>query len=113
MNTTPITLYLDLEPGKVADLEVVARAALALSAAIQDLAYVVDPSLDIRIELASGTEGSLSLNTILRNLKDHKGESLTLGALALIILTWLGGHALDYAFDKVADAITGNEEGGE
>jgi hypothetical protein len=85
---------------------VVARAALAITAAIQDLAYVIDPSLDIRIELASGTEGSLSLNAILRNLKDHKGQSLTLGAVAIVIMSWLGTHALDYGFEKAADLIT-------
>ena len=93
----------------MADLEVVARAALALSAAIQDVAYVLDPSLDIRIELASGTEGSLSLNAILRNLKDHKGQSLTLGAVALVVMGWLGTHALDYGFEKIADFVTGSD----
>ncbi len=77
MAQAPISVYLDLEAGRVADMEVVARAALAFSAAVKDLAYVIDPGLDLRIELQSGTEGSLNLNTILRNLKDHKGEAIT------------------------------------
>ena len=109
MSSTPLSVYLQLEPGQVADLEVVARASIALSAAIKDLAYVIDPSLDLRIELASGTEGSLNLNTILRNLKDHKGEAITLGAIALIALNWLGTNLLDYGFDKAMDAITGGD----
>lgn len=103
----PVSLYLDLERGKVADMEVVARAALAFSAAIKEAAFIIDPSLEIRVELASGTEGSLSLNSILRNLKNAKGETLTLAAIAFIVLSWFSNHALDYAFDKIADAVTG------
>ena len=110
MSSVPLSVYLDLEDGQVADLEVVARASLAFAAAVKDVAYIVDPTLDIRIELASGSEGSLSLNSILRNLKDHKGEAITLGAVAFIILNWLGGNLLDYGFDMVMDAITGSDQ---
>jgi len=110
MAETPISLYFDLEPGQVADLEVIARASLAFVAATQEAAYLIDPSLDLRVELSSGTEGSLSLNAILRNLRDKKGESITLGAIALIVVSWLSHHAMDYAFEKGADLITGKEE---
>lgn len=98
MSSTPISLYLDLEPGQVADLEVVARASLAFAAAVKDLAYVIDPSLELRIELASGTEGSLSLNSLLKSIRGKEGEAITLAAIALVILNWFAGHALD-AFD--------------
>jgi hypothetical protein len=37
----PISLYLELEPETAADLEVVARATLAFSAAVKELAYVL------------------------------------------------------------------------
>lgn len=111
MAEAPISLYFDLEEGGVADLEVVSRAALAFSAAVQEIAYLIDPSLDIRIELESGSRGSLSLNAILRNLKNKKGESLTLGAVAAMILFWLGNHALDYGWERLMDAITGHDEG--
>jgi hypothetical protein len=109
MAEAPLSLYFDLEEGQVADLEVVARSALAFAAAVQEVAYIIDPGLDIRIELESGSPGSLSLNAILRNLRDHKGETITLGAVALIILSWLGNHALDYGFEKLMDGLTGKD----
>ena len=31
-----------------------------------EIAFVLDPSLSMRVELVSGTEGSLSLNSLLR-----------------------------------------------
>lgn len=113
MTATPVSLYLDLEPGQVADMEVVARASLAFAAAVRALAAEIDPFLEIRIELASGTEGSLSLNSILRNLRNHKGEAITLGAIALIVLSWFGNHLLDYGFDKAMELIDGKEEQGQ
>ena len=68
MTTTPLSLYLDLEKGATADLEVVSRAALAWSAAIKDLAFILDPSIEIRVEIASGTPGSFSLNSLIRTV---------------------------------------------
>jgi hypothetical protein len=107
MTAEPVSLYLDLEPGRVADMEVVARTALAFAKAVRDLAYVVDPSIELRIELSSGTPGSLSLNSILRNLKNKDGEALTLKAIGSVILIWFSIHALDYTFEQVADLVTG------
>jgi hypothetical protein len=65
----PLSLYLDLKPGLKADLEVTARAALAFASAIREVAYVIDPALELRIELESGTDGSLCLNAILRAVR--------------------------------------------
>ena len=56
MADTPISLYLELVPDQKADLEVVARAALAFDAAIKELAYIIDPGMEIKVELESGTE---------------------------------------------------------
>lgn len=61
-----VSLYLDLEKNQVADIEVVARAALAFSAAIKALASELAPEADVRVELISGTEGSLSLNSVIK-----------------------------------------------
>jgi hypothetical protein len=101
----PISLYLQLEENKTADLEVIARASLAFASAIKEVAYIIDPRLEIRVELLSGTEGSLSLNSFLRNISKKPGEAITLGAIALIVLSWFGNHALDYAFEKSMDAV--------
>jgi hypothetical protein len=93
MDAAPISLYLDLEEGQKADLEVVARAALAFSAAINELSFAIDPNLTVRIELASGSEGSLSLNAIIRTIARHLAplaptSPLTLQAIVLTILAW-------------------------
>jgi hypothetical protein len=112
MSSAPITLYLDLEPGQVADLEVVARASLAFAAAIKDLAYVIDPSLDLRIELESGTEGSLGLNNRLRNLRQKAGETITLAAVVGAIMGWFGEEVRHYGFEKLMAHITGEDHQG-
>jgi hypothetical protein len=112
MTTAPITLYLDLEPGQVADLEVVARASLAFAAAVKDLAYIIDPSLDLRIELESGTEGSLGLNNRLRNLKEKAGETFTLAAVIGGVMGWFGGEVAHYGFEKLMEHITGEDHRG-
>jgi hypothetical protein len=64
-----------------------------------------DPSLELRIELASGTEGSLSLNSLLKSIRGKEGEAITLAAIALVILNWFAGHALLGA-DRGAEHFT-------
>jgi hypothetical protein len=109
MEAAPVSLYIDLEDGQKADLEVVARASIAFAAAVKELAFILDPSLDIRIELASGTEGSLSLNSVIRAVKKHTGldERLTVAAVAVGVLIWFGEHLADWSFHKVMDYLTG------
>lgn len=107
MTTTPISLYLDLEPGQKADLEVVARASLAFAAAIRDIAFVIDPSLEIRIELASGTESSLSLNSLIQTLKKQISDPDTLRTVAVVTMMWFAKETGTYAYDKILDAVTG------
>jgi hypothetical protein len=93
----PVSLYLDLVPGQKADLEVVARAALAFSAAIKEAAFIIDPGIEISIELESGTPGSLSLNTIIRKIKETaKPDKTTLTALGLTVLYWFAADIRTY-----------------
>jgi hypothetical protein len=106
----PISLYLDLEEGRIADLEVVSRAALAWVAAIKEAAYALDPSLEVRIEFASGTPGSLSLNSIIKKIREAEESPVTWGALSLLALLWFGDHVLDKGFDAVWDEIVGRGE---
>jgi hypothetical protein len=54
MDAGPVNIYLDLEPGQKPDLEATARAMLAFTAAVNELAYVIDPGLEVRIDLGSG-----------------------------------------------------------
>ncbi len=106
----PVSLYVDLVEGAKADLVVVARAALIFASAIRDVAYVVDPSMDVRIELISGTESSLSLNSILKaKIADQIGR-ISLAALAFGIISWIGKESADYAFQHIVDRIVSHEE---
>ena len=52
-----ISLYLELEPGKKADFEVVGRAAAAFAEAVKEIAYLLEPGLEIKLEFDSGKEG--------------------------------------------------------
>jgi len=70
----PFSLHIDLNENSAADLEVVAKASLSLAAALREAAFVLDPSLDFRIELVSGTESSLSLNSIFKLLGENSKE---------------------------------------
>lgn len=110
MVRTPISLYLDLENGEKADLEVVAKASLAFAAAMRDLAYVLDPSLSLKIEITSGTEGSFSLNSMLRAIKEASDQPLTLKALAIVALVWFGQEAGGHIISKELDALMGWDE---
>lgn len=69
MDGAPVTFYIDLQPGKFADIEVVARSSLAFVSAVREIGYLIDPSVELRISLASGTEGSLTLNSFVEFVK--------------------------------------------
>ncbi|MDB5695099.1 MAG: hypothetical protein JWN21_642, partial [Sphingomonas bacterium] len=47
----PISLYIDLEEGELADLEIVSRAAIAWAEAIREAAFILDPTVEVRVEL--------------------------------------------------------------
>lgn len=84
------------------------QAALAWAAAIKEVTYFLDPSLEVRVEVASGTPGSFELNAWLRKLGVTKeNEKLTLKAVAFIVVAWFSVHTLDYGFERLADFVTG------
>jgi hypothetical protein len=91
-------------------LQITARAAEAFAEAIKELAYVIDPSLVIRVELVNGTEASLSLNSIIRVISGGDVKELSIRALVFSIVWWFTQNALDYGFEKVMDLITGEGE---
>lgn len=101
--STPLALYIDLEPGQLVDFDVACKAGLAFSAAIREVAYVMDPGIDVRVELLSGSEGSLSLNSIIRVLRDEAKARPILAAVSLTALGWFG----NWSFNEVMDHIKG------
>lgn len=83
-----LNLYLDLEDGQLADLEVVARASLSFASAVREIAYIVDPSITIKLDLESGTEGSLSLNSVVRFLKEQVSDPVTRRVIIVAVTFW-------------------------
>ncbi|MDP3406647.1 MAG: hypothetical protein Q8S03_18305 [Brevundimonas sp.] len=118
VSLTPLSLYLDLEAGTSADLDVVAKAALAWSAAIKEIAYVVDPGIQVRLELESGTPGSLSLNARLKSIgpavkqagaqvRAVLSEPQTVRTIIITGAMWLVMNTAEYTFERVMDFLTG------
>jgi hypothetical protein len=104
----PVSLYIDLEEGRRADLEAVARAAVAFAAAIRETAFVLDPSMSVRVELVDSTEGSISLNALIRSLK--LGDLITkkrLVALCMTSIAWFTHETGRWTFDEVLHFIAG------
>jgi hypothetical protein len=67
-----ISLYLDLKPGQKADFEVVGRTAAAFAEAVKEIAFIIEPGMEVKLEFDSGTEGSLSLNALLKNANTRR-----------------------------------------
>lgn len=61
---TPVSIYFGLEQGKSANLEVIAEASIAWVAAIREMASIIDPSLEVTVEVVDGDHSSLWLNTL-------------------------------------------------
>lgn len=110
----PVSLYLDLEDGRKPDLEVVARASLAFAAAIRETAHITDPSIAVRVELHSGTDGSLSLNTAIRAVQTAGARAVTresLIAVATTAATWFTLETGRWSYEKILDHAAGMHEG--
>lgn len=111
MDATAISLYVDLEKDAKADIETIARSALAFSRAIRETAYIIDPSLEIRIELISGTESSLSLNSVIKSLKSKDIISKkNLIAVASAALLWFSHETRVWSFQKVLDFLISHDD---
>jgi hypothetical protein len=103
-----ISLYLELEPGKRADFAVVGLASAAFAETVKEIAFILDPGLEVRLEFKSGTEGSTSLNAILKTLKSREGQRGTI--IGIVIGTsmafvsdvrqWGSGKLLDHYFSE-------------
>lgn len=113
-----ISLYLDLERGVAPDFDVAMKAALAWSTAIKEIAFVVDPSVAIRVEFDGTYEGSLGFNAKLRAVV-VRGRRMAGSAVraasdpdairtAIISATiWAMMNVAEYALDRVMDHLTG------
>lgn len=98
-----ISLYLELKPGQKADLAVVGRTTAAFAEAIREIAFFLDPFLDIKLEFESGTEGSVNLKSIVRTMTSKKGVQATLIAIAVASAGALTKDLRTYAIGKLID----------
>jgi hypothetical protein len=105
-----ISLYIDLLKDRKLDLETAGRAAIAFDAALKEIAFTIDPFATIKVELESGTEGSLSLNSIISSTRLDKAK---LRAIALAILAFFGAETATYTYDHVLDWITSSPDAHE
>ncbi len=108
-DAAPLSLYLDLEPGHTADIEVVSRAAIAWSQAVRELAYIADPSIEVRVELSSGTPGSLSLNAIVRVVKRTSAQHPKLTTIIISALTWFALEIASYTVESIMDYLLSDD----
>lgn len=101
-------LYFQLKPGRKADLEVVAEAAMLWVQTLRAAARAIDPNTQIRVEIIDAKESSLQLNTIFDWLESHlarldagsaKYPRLRSVAIALaVFLVTQGPQTVDFYF---------------
>lgn len=100
MSAGQLSLYIDLEDGKEADLEAVARASLAFAATVRDIAAFLDPFSDTRVTLVSTTKASLSLNTKISFKIAGRSYEFTLRALIIVLTGYLATHVGDVLTER-------------
>lgn len=127
-----ITLYLEIKKGHRADLEVVGFAAAAFAEAVKEIAFILEPGVEVRLEFESAHEGSIKLNALLRSLRTPDGRRGALvGIVATVglglmsdVRTYLVGRVLDHYLmpeqrvalrgediERIAKAAKGIKEG--
>lgn len=102
----PISLYLDLFPDRTADLEAVSHAALHFVTALKEAAKVLSPELEIRIELQSGSEGSLDLHSFITLISHYTElDAINIRFLAMTAAAWFSSKTIDWTVGRVLDTI--------
>ncbi|MEM6747938.1 MAG: hypothetical protein AAF608_11010 [Pseudomonadota bacterium] len=109
MSSAPLSLYLDLEDGQRADLQVVSRAAIAWANAIDEIAYVIDPSIELKIDFHSGTRGSLSLNTIIRSTSLNESDRRAIRTAVVSAAMWFTLEGSSWTVGRVLDWMTSED----
>jgi hypothetical protein len=71
-----ITLYLGLKKGEKADFKIVGLAAAAFAEAVKEIAFILEPGLQVKLEFESGLEGSLKHGSAMeRGLRPFCGSA--------------------------------------
>jgi len=102
-----ISLYIDLHEGRKVDLETAARSALAFDMLVKEVAFAIEPFVEVRIELESGTEGSLSLNSVISSVRLDKAR---LRAIAWAVAAFFVADTTSYTYQAILDRILSEPE---
>jgi hypothetical protein len=105
-----ISLYLELKRDEKAEFEVVGLAAAAFAEAVKEIAYVVEPGIEVRLEFDSGTEGSLRLSAILKSLGTAEGRRTALLTVIVTVATTLAHDVASYGLNKFLDLFLTSEQ---
>lgn len=106
MTAAPITLYLDIPEGSHGDLEIVAEASIAWARTIKEVARVLYPDVDIRVEVTDADEGSFGLNTLVR-IKDPNVKAAIVGILAGAAAHF-GMETVDFFYERFLESVFGD-----
>jgi hypothetical protein len=97
----PLSLYLELEKDRLANLQSASKIALAWNDLILETFAIIDPSADVRIELLDAIEGSLGIRSLIRaTTKVAKQHPLIAGTLAAIV-----GHFFMTPVDDISHEV--------
>ena len=116
---TPISVYLQLKEGEVADWEAVAKASIEFIEALKDLAQFADPSAKLKVTLQNSKEGSLRFNAIIELFgsggdpgvpaQKRRERHVALKGILWGAGTWLllgtASHYLDALLSKFDEAV--------
>ena len=116
---TPISVYLQLKEGELADWEVVSKAAIEFIEALKELAEFADPSAKLKVTLQNSEEGSLRFNALLEffggsgdpgvSEQKRRERRVALKGILYAAGTWLlletGAHYYDKLLAELDDAV--------
>ncbi|BAQ45883.1 MULTISPECIES: hypothetical protein [Methylobacterium] len=104
MSADRFSLYLDLEEGQSADLEVAARASIAFAETIREIAAFMDPLSSVRLELIDTSEGSIFLNLKAKLFGSEERKERTSIALFIAATVFIGGDIAHFGVEKAVQA---------
>jgi hypothetical protein len=105
-----ISLYIGLKPGQRADFEVVGLTAAAFADAVKEIAYILEPGLEIRLEFDSGTPGSLELKAVIKSFKTSEGRRAAIISVIATVGLMLANDVRGYGVGKLLDTFLAPEQ---
>lgn len=110
MSEGAVSLYFGLKEGEIADLEVVAEAALEWAGIVRAAAVTIDPQAKVNIGLVDAEESSLRLNAVLEwaedtlaRIKEGPAKYPRIYTLAVALAAFIALQSVERAMDVIFD----------